>query len=57
MSTGEAAIAMPSVPVDKVPVHAPIRQAVRMPIKDVAIDPWEENTPKTLSGTLPQREL
>ena len=43
--------------VDKMPVHAGIGNAERVPIKNLAIKPREKMTPKTLFPSLPQRVL
>ena len=51
MAGGESAIAVP--PVDKVPVHTPIGQTVRVSIEHLAIKPREAMAPKPLFGALP----
>jgi hypothetical protein len=57
MPAGETTIAVPFTLVDKMPVHAAVGNAVRMPIKDLAVEPREAITPKSLFGALPQRVL
>ena len=49
----ESAIAVRLAPVDKVPVHAPVGQTVRVSIEHLAIEPWETIAPKPLFGALP----
>jgi len=57
MPAGEAAIAVSFALVDKMPMHTGIGNAERVPIKNLAIKPWEEITPKALLASLPQRVL